>query len=66
MVEDQVVGASGALPTTTELISDHGDSPLSFTALSLKKYVSPFSRPVFSYRVDSIPFIVVVLSELSK
>ena len=48
VVEDQVVGDSGLLPTGTDAIPDHSEAPASFTDLTLKKYFSPVSRPVFS------------------
>ena len=38
VVDDQVVGASGSLPITTDFIEDHPECTLSeFTALTLKK-----------------------------
>ena len=37
VVEDQVVGAAGDLPTVAELILDHGDLPSELTARNLKK-----------------------------
>ena len=48
VVADQVVGAAGFLPIMIDLTEDHSELPLSLTALTLKKYSSPDSSPVFS------------------
>ena len=48
VVDDQVVGAAGFFPTITDFIWDQPEFPLLFTALTLKKYSSPDSSPVFS------------------
>ena len=45
-VEDHVVGAAGGLPKTVDTTLVHPDSPCGFTALSLRKYVSPLVNPV--------------------
>ena len=65
-MDDHVVGASGFVPTTVESAPDHPDSPASFTALTLKKYVSPDVRPVTVYVVFCILFITVVEFDAPK
>ena len=64
--DDHVVGAAGFVPITTEDIAVQSDSPLSFTARTLKKYSFPLSRPTNSNCVFVIPVFVLVLSVISK
>ena len=52
-MEDQVVGAEGALPIFIDTTSDQPDLPFSLTALTLKKYSSPLSKPVtYAYSLE--------------